>query len=420
MPATAKKKTKSAKTKPAKPKSRLSKLAHGFIVGNAGNDPSGISTYTVAGAQTGFSLILLLLLTSPLLINTQAICARIGDVTKKGLASVTKLYYGRTTAILLMLIVIFANLLIIGGNFTAIASALNLLLPQYDTVYFLPLIAGLLWYIIVFKNFELLSRILTGLGIIFLAYVFSAFLIHPHWPSVLRSILIPDIQFTSQFWLVALAVLGTTITPFMFYWQVTEEVEDHPSVKDVGSEIGQVSFGLLYANIIAAFIILTSALTLYRYNISVDSFAEAATALRPLAGDLAYILFSIGIIGSGLLAIPVLTSTTAYTIAETFNWKTGINKKINQAKGFYAVLTLSFFIGLAIALYRINPIKILFYSQALNGLIAPILLALIINLASKSVIMKQYVIGRAQKFLGWLTVAIMAFAGLAAITLEIF
>jgi len=403
-------------TKKEGPKKKpfFSKLIHGFITGNADNDPAGISTYTIAGARFGLSLILFHLLSAPLLINTQAICARIGDVTKKGLASIIRLYYGKTLATIAMVLVVIANIFTLGADFAGIAAAFNLIFPQISTVFILPLIAAVLWYFVVFKSYKVISRILAGLGVIFISYIITAFLIKPDWLQIAKGIFLPDIQFTSNFWLVVIAMLGTTITPFLFYWQTAEEIEDHPSVKDVKSEIGQVSWGLIFAIITSTFIIITSALTLNKHNINVNSAAEAALALKPLAGDFASLLFSLGIIGAGLLAIPVLTSTSAYTIAETFNWKAGLNKKINQAKGFYTVLTLSFFVGLAIALLKINPIKMLFYSQVVNGFITPFILIMILKLASKKVIMKQYVIGKSQKILGWLTVVIMLFAAIAS------
>ena len=410
MPPTKNKKPKS----PSKKTGWFKKLVNGFIVGNADNDPAGISTYTIVGAQTGLSQVLFHILSTPLLINTQAICARIGDVTKKGLATLIRLYYGPIIAIPLMLLVIAANIATLGADFAGVAAAFNLVLPQVNTIFILPIIAGLLWLIIIYKNYQWLARILTGLGVIFLAYVVTVFLLKPDWLDIGRQILIPQIQFKPSYWLVLLGMLGTTITPFLFFWQVTEEVEDQPSVKDVKTEITQVSWGLIFAIAISVFIIIASALTLHQNNISVDSAAEAAIALRPFAGDLAYLLFSLGIIGSGLLAIPVLTSTTAYTVAETFNWWTGLNQKINQARGFYAVLTLSFFVGLAIALLKINPIKMLFYSQVINGIISPFILAFILKLATKEVILKQYTIKTPQKLLGWFTVLVMVAAALAS------
>jgi Mn2+/Fe2+ NRAMP family transporter len=398
-----------------KPKrSFLKKLVNGFIIGNADNDPAGISTYTLTGAQTGLSLVLFTILSTPFLINIQAICARIGDVTKKGLATTIKLYYGSKIAIASMILVIIANLFTLGADFSAMAAALNLIFPQINILFFLPLIAALLWVIVVFKSYQTLSRILAGIGVIFISYIITAFMLKPDWVVVLTDVFLPTIQFTPNYFLVAVAVMGTTITPFLFYWQVTEEIEDHPSIKDVKSEIGQVSFGLIFSNLISVFIIITSALTLHANGITVSTIGEASQALRPLAGDLSFLLFAIGIIGSGLLAIPVLISTTAYTVSETFNWKTGLNRKFNQARSFYTVLTISLFIGLSIALLKFNPIKMLFYSQVVNGLITPIILVLIIKLASKEVIMKQYTISTTQKLLGWITVIIMTLAAIAA------
>ena len=400
---------------PTKKQSKFfKKLLNGFIVGNADNDPAGISTYTLAGARTGLSLALFLLLATPLLINVQAICARIGDVTKKGLATTIKLYYGSKISVVSMFLVIIANLFTLGADFAAVAAALNLIFPQINLLFFLPLIAAILWTIIVFKNYQTLARILAGLGIIFISYIITAFMLKPDWLQVTKDILLPQIQFTPNYFLVAVAMLGTTITPFLFYWQVTEEIEDHPSIKDVKSEIGQVSWGLVFSNLISVFIVITSALTLHRAGITVSTLSQAALALKPLAGDLSFILFAIGIIGSGLLAIPVLTSTTAYTVAETFNWRSGLDQRINQAKSFYAILTISFFIGLSIALLNFNPIKMLFYSQVVNGMVTPIILFLILKLASKEVIMKKYVISKSQKAIGWVTIVIMTLATLGA------
>ena len=401
------------KTKQNKP-GFFKKLLNGFIIGNADNDPAGISTYTLTGAQTGLSLALFLLLSTPLLINVQAICARIGDVTKKGLATTIKLYYGSKIAIISMLLVIIANIFTLGADFAAVAAALHLIFPKINLLFFLPLLAAFLWVIIVFKNYQTLARILAGLGVIFISYVITAFMLKPDWLTVIKDIVLPQIQFTPNYFLVAVAMLGTTITPFLFYWQVTEEIEDHPTIKDVKSEIGQVSWGLVFSNLISVFIVITSALTLYKAGITVSTVSEAALALKPLAGDLAFLLFAIGIIGSGMLAIPVLTSTTAYTVAETFNWKAGLNQKFNQAKSFYTILTVSFFVGLSIALLKFNPIKMLFYSQVVNGLVTPVILILILKLASKEVIMKKYTITNKQKAVGWLTVIIMTIAAIGA------
>lgn len=397
-----------------KGKSLFSKLVNGFIVGNADNDPAGISTYTLTGARTGLNLTLFHLLSTPLLINTQAICARIGDVTKRGLASVIRLYYGQKIALILMLLVVSANLATLGADFAAVSAAIQLLVPQVNLLFILPLVAGVLWAMIVFKGYQFIAHVFTGLGVISLAYIATAFLAKPDWPLILQNIIFPKIELTQEFWLIVVALMGTTITPFLFYWQVTEEVEDHPSVRDVKNEVGQNAGGLIWSNLISAFIIITSALTLHTAGIQVNSAHEAALALEPLAGSMATLLFAIGFIGSGLLAIPVLVSTTAYTVAETFNWREGLNKKVNQAKGFYAVLTLSFFVGLAIALLGFNPIQMLFYSQIVNGAVTPIILLVIIAIASKEVIMKEFVIGRGQKFLAYLTVLIMAGSAIAA------
>src|SRR3990167_3817502 len=295
-----------------KSKSFLAKLVNGFIVGNADNDPAGISTYTLTGASTGLSLSLFHILSTPLLINTQAICARIGDVTKKGLASVIRLYYGPRVALVMMLLVVTANLATLGADFAGIAAAVQLFWPDLNLLFILPLVAGLLWALVVFQGYRVIARVLAGLGIVFVAYIVTAFMTQPDWLTVLKGIFFPHLQFTRQFWLVAVALMGTTITPFLFYWQVTEEVEDHPTVRDVPTEIGQNALGMIWTNLISTFIIITSALTLHRSGIQVNSAAEAALALEPLAGSLTSILFAVGFIGSRLLGAPGLAFVSPY------------------------------------------------------------------------------------------------------------
>src|SRR3989338_7112063 len=397
-----------------KNKGFLTKLVNGFIIGNADNDPAGISAYTLTGANTGLSLSFFHLLSTPLLINTQAICARIGDVTKKGLASVIRLYYGPRIALAMMFLVVTANLATLGADFAGMATAIQLFWPDLNLLFILPLVAGLLWALVVFQGYRVIARVLAGLGIVFVAYIVTAFMTQPDWLTVLKGIFFPHLQFTRQFLLVAVALMGTTITPFLFYWQVTEEVEDHPTVRDVPTEIGQNAWGMIWTNLISTFIIITSALTLHRSGIQVNSAAEAALALEPLAGSLTSILFAVGFIGSGLLAVPVLALTTAYTIAETFHWRGGVKQKNKQAQSVYNVLTLSFFIGLGIALLKVNPISMLFYSQMLNGLVTPFVLIMIVAIASKEVIMKKYVIGLGQKLVAYLTVLVMLTSAAAA------
>lgn len=403
-------------TKSKKLKKLLHDIGNGIITGAADNDPAGISTYSIVGATTGFSQLWLVILSTPLLITVQSICARIGDVTKKGLATLITKNFGKKISFISMMILMLANIATLGADFAGIGAGLHLIFPQVKTVIFLPLIALLLWWIVVFKSYKALYKILLALSAVFISYVLAGFLAKPNWGEVVKYTFLPEIDFNLNYWTVAVAFLGTTITPFLFFWQVTEEVEDHPSVLDAKKEVPHVLFGMLFSAVVTFFIILTSATMLYKNQISIQTAADAALALRPLAGDFAFLLFAIGLIGSGFLAVPVIASSTAYVVAETFGWREGLEQKVSQAQGFYAVLTATFIVGLAIALLEIAPIKALFYSQVLNGVLAPPLLVLIILISSSEKIMGKYKNSFWANLLGWLTVGVMSIAAIAMFT----
>lgn len=396
---------------------KLKKLIHnignGIIIGAADNDPAGISTYTIVGATTGFSQLWLVILSTPLLITIQSICARIGDVTKRGLAALVTDNFGKKVGFGSMLILIFANIATLGADFAGIGAALHLIFPQVKTSIFLPLIALFLWWIVVFKSYKVLYKVLLFLSAIFIAYIFAGFLAKPNWGEVLKNTFWPEIDWNLNYWAAAVAFLGTTITPFLFYWQVTEEIESRPTVLDAKREIPHLFFGLFFSAIVTFFIILTSATVLYQNQISVRTASDAALALKPLAGDLASLLFAIGLIGSGFLAIPVIASSTAYVIAETFGWREGLEQKVSRARGFYTVLTATFLIGLGIAISNIPPVKALFYSQILNGILAPPLLVLVMLISSRERIMGKYKNSLLANVFGWGAVGVMTMAATA-------
>ncbi len=396
-----------------KKKRSIFQIIHGIITGSADNDPAGIATYSVVGATTGLTQLFLVPISTVFLIIVQSICARIGDVKKKGLASIIKERFGTKVAFIAMILLILANLTTIGADFAAIGSAFNLLFPQVNIYFILPLSALFIWYLVVFKSYRTINNFLLLLSLIFVSYIFSAFWAKPDWSQVLKSTFIPQLNFTDKFyWIAMVGFLGTTITPYLFFWQVAEEVEDKPSVKDANKEIRENAPGFIFSNLITYFIIICTATVLFAHQIKIESAHEAALALKPFLGESAFILFALGIIGAGFLALPVLTSSTAYVVAETFGWKEGLDQKPAKARGFYTVLSATFFIGLAIALLKINPIKILFYSQVFVGLLTPFLLILIMLISNNPKIMGRYCNKPWENFLGWLITLIMFLATL--------
>lgn len=398
-------------------KTKLKKLIHnignGVIIGAADHDPAGITTYSIVGATTGFSQLWLVFLSTPLLIVTQSICARIGDVTRKGLTTLIKNRFGKKIAFASTFILILANLGTLGADFAGISAALNLLFPQIKAILFLPIVALVLWWLFVFKNYQTIYKSLLIFSGVFVTYIFAGFLAKPDWGQVLKSTLMPEITFKPSYWMGAVGFLGTTITPFLFFWQVTEERENHPSLIDAQKEVPKIIPGIIFAGVVAFFVILTSAIALNQKQIPIETAADAALALKPLAGDFAFSLFSIGLIAGGLLAIPVIAATTAYTTAELFGWREGLKKKVSQAQSFYTVFTAALVIGMAIALLRISPIKAIFYTQILNGILAPPLLVLVMLISASQKIMGKYKNKLGMTIFGWLAVLVMTFAAIA-------
>jgi Mn2+/Fe2+ NRAMP family transporter len=393
----------------------LGKLIHGLISGAADNDPAGISTYSIVGATTGLSQLWLVIVSTPLLINIQSLCAKIGDVKKQGLAQIIESTYGRKIAVFSLIMLTIANLATLGADFAAIAAGIRLIFPRLNTLFLLPLITIFIWCLIVFRSYRTFSKFLTLLSLVFVSYIVAGFLARPNWSQVLRATLIPQVGHSPNYWLAAVAFLGTTITPFLFYWQVTEEVEDHPSVKDALHEASQNTGGFILSNTVTYFVIVTNASLFFNKGIEINSAVDAAAALTPLAGQFAKLLFAIGIIGSGLLAVPVLAAVTSYAIAETFGWKKGLDYSLRKAKSFYTTLSATFLVGLAIALIGWSPLKALFFSQVINGFLAPFLIFIILMVANNPHVVGKYTASRWQNMLGWITIAIMSAAALGSI-----
>lgn len=362
---------------------------NGTIVGAADNDPAGIVTYSQAGASFGFSLLWLMFLLTPLLIALEDMSARIGVVAKKSLPVLIKNKYGFKWVFFIASIVAIVNIITIGADIAGMSEVCSLLFGG-PIIFFSFLITFLIALLLIRGSYSLVSRYLFLLTPVFLAYVATAFLVKTDWQQVLIHTFSPLMETGINYWIVAVAVVGTTLSPYLIFWQNTEEIEEKKTVKDLEDESLGVKAGMVYCNLISYFIIITCAAVLFKYGVEINTSKEAAEALKPLAGKGAYLLFSFGILGSGFLAIPILASSTAYIFSDIFHWKEGLDKKIMQARGFYGVLLLSLFIGLLLIFFGISPIKMLVYSQVLDGLVMPILIYFLLNIANDKEILGRH------------------------------
>lgn len=404
-------------------------LGPGLTTGASDDDPSGIATYSQTGAQYGFSLLWMAALTFPLMAVVQEMCARIGLATGRGLAGNIRLHFGKKTLYFSTLLLFAANTFNIGADIGAMASGTQLLRHSLDfTTLAILFTAGIL-LLQVFTPYVRYAKYLKWLALVLLAYIASAILTHPDWHTLLTHSIVPHITFSKNQILLICAVLGTTITPYLFFWQTSQEIEEEiaqgqttiamrkgTSKKQLKNMRVDVWSGMFLSNIVMFFIIAACAATLFRHGITdINTAAQAAQALKPFAGKTAYWLFAAGIIGVGLLAIPVMAASSAYAISESIGKKQGLNNKLKQGSAFYGVIIISMFIGLGINFLGINPIKALIYSAILNGIIAPVILAQIMILASSKRIMGEWKNKKLSFGFGWLLTGLMAISGVAAI-----
>ncbi len=362
----------------------------GIITGGADNDPAGITTYSSVGASSGFSQLWLLVLSIPLLIAVQGVAARLGAVTKLGLAELIRNEFGMTVALAAGSLLVVANIATIGADLVGMAAVLQLLTGVKLILFIVPLVV-VMGYVTIFQNFKTIQRLFLWLIAVFLTYVAAGILAHPHWGSVLLQIVVPPIRLNLTYVSGAVALLGTTITPYLFFWQTAGEREERRGVEQMGDTYLDVTAGMLMSNLVAGFIMISTGATLFAHHQSVNTAAQAAHALRPVAGPAASVLFSIGILGSGFVAIPILAVSTGYALSGTFGWRMGLGRQAFAAPGFYSVIALSLLAGVQLAISGFSPIKALLYSQILNGIVAPPLLVVIILLATRSRLMGAYV-----------------------------
>ncbi len=397
------------------------KLGPGLITGAADDDPSGIATYSQAGARYGFGLLWMAVFTFPFMAIVQEMCARIGLVTGRGLAANIRSNYSKSVLYVCTILLFIANTFNIGADLGAMAAGVRLLAPRAN--FFLLIIGFALLSLLlqIFVRYTVYARYLKYLTFTLFAYIITAFVIDTDWSTVLAHAVIPTLHWSREYLFLMCAVLGTTISPYLFFWQTGQEIQEEiakgdTTIKERQEDIHprtiramrtDVWSGMFLSNLVMFFIIVTSAVALSSHGITnIASAADAATALKPFAGQWAFLLFTIGIIGTGLLAIPVLAGGTSYALSESFRL---------PRKSFYGVLALSVLVGLLINFLHIDPIKALLYSAVLNGLIAPIILFLIVRLSSNATVMGNYANGRITKTLGWIITIIMALVGIAVI-----
>lgn len=406
----------------------LKKLGPGIVTGAADDDPSGIGTYSQTGAQFGYRQLWLALYTLPLMIAVQESCASIGAVTGRGLASVIKEVYGRKIVYLLVLLVLFANTLNIGADLGAMAAATNLIIPL-PTPFLAVLFAVGIVLLEIFLSYKTYSRILRLLALSLLAYPVSVFLIREPWSSLVKATLVPHLELNFPFLFIVVGVLGTTISPYLFFWQASQEVEE----KKLGSKPRlllknlrlDTFLGMLFSNFTTWCIIVIAATVLHGNGVTdIKTASDAARTLEPLvnsfpnAGFIAKILFASGIVGLGLLGIPVLAGASAYAVSETLNWSEGLNLKLKKAHGFYGVIIASTFVGLFLNFIGIDPIKALVYAAVFNGISAVPLLFFIGKLASNPHVMGSHTGDFLTKTLVWITFVVMFVSAISLLFLK--
>jgi NRAMP (natural resistance-associated macrophage protein)-like metal ion transporter len=424
-------KTNSNKKKPAKSKNDstdrvrrfFADLGPGLITGAADDDPSGISTYSVTGASFGYMPLWTALFSFPMMAAVQLMCARLGLVTGRGLASVVRRYYPRWVLWSACALLIVANVFKIGTDLGGMAEATEMM-TGIKSYYWTPFYTILIISLLFFSSYRHIARTFKWLTLVLFAYIAAAFLARPDWHSVLTATFVPRFEWSGAFLATFVGILGTTISPYLFFWQASQEVENDrangkrtikqregATVKELGVVRTDVFTGMFFSNLVMYFIILTTAATLHAHGqTNIQTAREAAEALRPLAGKGAYLLFTLGLIGTGMLGVPVLAGSAAYAVSEAAAWRGTLEDRPLLSRKFYALIAVAMLLGLASDFAGFNAVKMLFYSAVLNGVLAPPLIVLVILLTSKSEIMAKRVSSRPLRYIGWATAAIITAA----------
>jgi NRAMP (natural resistance-associated macrophage protein)-like metal ion transporter len=405
-------------------------LGPGLTTGAADDDPSGIATYSQAGAQFGYNMLWTAALTFPLMAVIQEMCARIGLVTGRGLASAIRLYFPRWVLYTAAVLLLVSNTFNIGADLGMMAHASILLTPKINVLFLVIFFAAASLWMQIVLSYKKYAKYLKWLALVLFVYVFTAFTAHINWGAALAKAFWPNFSWQKEELLILTAVLGTTISPYLFFWQTSQEVEEQilegkTSVKaraavttpaDVKKMRVDVWSGMFLSNVVMFFIIAVCAGTLFASGVrNITDSAQAASALRPLVGNAAYLFFTLGIIGTGLLAVPVLAGSSSYAISESFGWREGLYRTFSQAQAFYGIIILSMLVGLIMNFMHLDAVKMLIYSAVLNGFISPFILVLIILLASNRKIMKEWTNGGVSIFFGIVITLIMTVASVMTI-----
>ena len=413
----------------SKKKSLWKKLGPGLITGAADDDPSGIATYSQAGAGFGYGILWTAFFTFPLMVGIQIVSARIGRVTGHGLAANIRKHYSPWLLYSIVVLLLIANTINIAADIGAMGAALKLLIG--GSAHWYAIAFGMVSLVLqIFVPFPRYAPVLKVLTLALLAYVATVFVVKVPWSEVLYRTIMPSLSFKADYIVAVVAVFGTTISPYLFFWQASQEVEEQRAARGEeplreAPEQARVQLrrikidtyiGMGFSNLVAFFIMLTAVVTLHLHGMTdIQTSAQAAEALRPLAGEFAFVLFSAGIIGTGLLAVPILAGSAGYAVAEAFKWNIGLGRRLMRAQGFYAIVTVATLLGVALNFTSIDPIKALFWSAVLNGVIAVPIMAVMMLMAVRADIMGPFVIKRRLKVLGWLATSVMAFSVFAMV-----
>jgi NRAMP (natural resistance-associated macrophage protein)-like metal ion transporter len=408
----------------------LKALGPGLVTGASDDDPSGIVTYAQAGAQFGLSTLWTALLTFPLMAAIQGMAARIGMVTCQGLTGTLKTHYPKSVLYAMILFSFPAVVLNIGADIQSMGAVANLLVPAIPTFSFCIVFTAIMMFVIIQYSYQRMAGLLKWLCLGLLLYLIIPFLVHPDLGAVLRHTFIPSIRMDKEFLSILVAILGTTISPYLFFWQATMEAEDieHAKRKRIfvdkqmlGDMRKDVNTGMFFSNLVMYFVILTAGVVLYGAGIrQIDTVEQAAHSLKPLAGQLSYVLFAVGVIGTGFLAVPVLAGCVSYMLAETFNFSKGLDKKFYEARRFYGVIIVSLVAGLCLQFLGITPVQALLYTAILYGLTAPVMIALLLHIGNNKKIMGKHTNSVLSNALGVVTFLVMTAAAVGLMWFEFF
>jgi NRAMP (natural resistance-associated macrophage protein)-like metal ion transporter len=404
-------------------------IGPGLVTGASDDDPSGIATYSQAGAAFGLATLWTAIIAFPLMAAIQKMCAKIGLVTKMGLTGAIKKYYSKPVLYVMLVCSFPAIVLNIGADIAAMGAVGNLLFPSIHASFFSVFFTIFLLVMIIYLPYQKIASILKYLCIVLLVYFIVPFLYHQDIAAILKNTLIPTIHFSKAYIAILVGILGTTISPYLFFWQASVEVEEQKQLtrqlivnkRVMDNMNNEVDFGMTFSGLIMYFIILTTGTVLFQAGVTqIDTVEQAAMALKPLAGNSAYLLFAVGVIATGLIAIPVLSGSLSYMFTETFGWEQGLDKKFHEAKGFYIIIAISLLLGLGLNYIGISPINALIYTAILYGMTAPILIALILLISNNKKIMGKHTNSLTANILGMTALLIMSAAALVFLYLYFF